>query len=361
MNTESPTETLPTAQLSEIDGGPLSLPAGYPASLAAALERAARECPAQGVICLDAAGEAQEQSYPALLAESGRLLGGLRAGGLRPGDPVLFQLDKNAEFIPAFWACQLGGFVPVPVSIAPTYEQPHSTLAKLRNAWTLLGEPLTLAGSGLAPRLQAFAEREGLAGFRIETPEALRAHPPATAWHPSQPDDLALLLLTSGSTGLPKAVRQTQRNLLAWAASVAGYCQFTPADVSINWMPLDHVGGLVMFHLRDMLIGCRQVHAPTETVLQRPLVWLEWIERYRATITWAPNFAFGLVNEQAEELAERRFDLSSMRSILNGGEAIVSKTARRFLSLLAPHGLPATAMLPVWGMSETCSCLCRSG
>ncbi|HTQ31721.1 MAG TPA: AMP-binding protein [Opitutaceae bacterium] len=355
MNIECPTEIFPPANLSEVDGGALSLPAGHPASLAEALEKTAREFPGHGVICLDGAGGTLEQSYPELLAEAARLLGGLRALGLKPGDPVLFQLEKNPEFVSAFWACVLGGFVPVPISIAPTYEEPHSVLSKLRNAWTMLGEPPTLAGSSLAPRLRAFAEREALAGFRVETPEALRVHPPATVWHPSQPDDLALLLLTSGSTGLPKAVRQTQRSLLSWAASTAVCCQFTPADVSINWMPLDHVGGIVMFHLRDVIIGCRQVHAPTEAVLQHPLSWLEWIERYRATITWAPNFAFSLINEQAAELAQRRFDLSSMRFILNAGEAIVSKTARRFLSLLTPHGLPATSMRPAWGMSETSS------
>jgi acyl-CoA synthetase (AMP-forming)/AMP-acid ligase II len=355
MNIECLPDNSKCANRSEIDGGKLTLPADHPASLAAALERAARAHPGHGVICLDGAGGAHEQSYQELLAEAARMLGGLRKLGLNPGDPVLFQLEKNPEFIAAFWACQLGGFVPVPISIAPTYEQPHSTLSKLRNAWTMLAGPLTLAGSGLAPRLRALAEREGLAGFRVETPEALRVHPPATAWHPSRPDDLALLLLTSGSTGLPKAVRQTQRSLLSWGASNAAFCQFTPADVSINWMPLDHVGGIVMFHLRDVIIGCRQVHAPTEAVLQNPLLWLEWIERYRATITWAPNFAFSLVNEQAEELARRRLDLSSMKFLMNAGEAVVSKTARRFLSLLARHGLPATAIRPAWGMSETSS------
>ena len=68
--------------------------------------------------------------------------------------------------------------------------------------------------------------------------------------------------------------------------------------------------------------------------------------RYRVTITWAPNFAFGLVNARQDELAKRRWDLSALRFILNGGEAIVARTARRFLQLLAPHGLPATAMRP---------------
>ncbi|HEX2270162.1 MAG TPA: SDR family oxidoreductase, partial [Pyrinomonadaceae bacterium] len=73
------------------------------------------------------------------------------------------------------------------------------------------------------------------------------------------------------------------------------------------------------------------------------------------TITWAPNFAYALINDRLADKGSRHWDLSSLRFILNGGEAVVARTARRFLELLAPYGLPATAMHPAWGMSETCS------
>jgi acyl-CoA synthetase (AMP-forming)/AMP-acid ligase II len=73
------------------------------------------------------------------------------------------------------------------------------------------------------------------------------------------------------------------------------------------------------------------------------------------TVTFAPNFAFALVNDREREIAARSWDLSSVRFVLNGAEAIVARTARRFLTLLAPHRLAPTAMHPAWGMSETSS------
>src|SRR5438445_12321251 len=98
-------------------------------------------------------------------------------------------------------------------------------------------------------------------------------------------------------------------------------------------MPLDHVGGLITFHLRDVFLGCQQVHASPGTVLQAPLNWLDCLDHYHATCTWAPNFAFSMINEQAAKLADGHWDLSALRYILNAGEAIVPKTARRFLEL----------------------------
>src|SRR5581483_3939464 len=96
-------------------------------------------------------------------------------------------------------------------------------------------------------------------------------------------------------------------------------------------------------------------HVPTGRVLQDPLRWIDYLDRFKATITFAPNFAFALVNDRADEIARRSWNLSSVRHVLNGAEAIVSKTARRFLTLFAPHGLNPSSMRPAWGMSETSS------
>jgi acyl-CoA synthetase (AMP-forming)/AMP-acid ligase II len=324
-------------------------------SLATTLKRAAERSPGKGIRYIRADGTERMQFYPELVDEASRILTGLRASGVKPGDKVIFQLHLNEDFVPAFWACALGGFVPVPISVPPGYDEPHNILAKLENAWGLLDHPIILASSALAPGLQGFAQRQGLSGFRVEAVEPLRSSSPTRDWHLNQPEDLALLLLTSGSTGLPKAVQLHHRNILSRSAATAQWDELGADDVSLNWMPLDHVGGLVMFHIRDVYLACAQIQVPTENILQNPLAWLDYIARHRVTITWAPNFAFGLINDQAAAVAKGHWDLSSLRFILNGGEAIVSKTARRFLGLLAPHGLPCSAMRPAWGMSETSS------
>ncbi|MGA3007068.1 MAG: SDR family NAD(P)-dependent oxidoreductase [Opitutaceae bacterium] len=352
---ETVLEPVTTQGLSLSRGAELREDAALLGSLALTLKRAAARSPGRGVRYLRADGTERVQAYPELVADASRVLGGLRAAGLKPGDRALFQFQLNEDFVPAFWACMMGGFVPVPLSIPPGYDEPHNLLAKLENAWGLLDHPVVLAGSALVPGLENFARRRGLAGFRVQAIDPLRTSPPAGDWEPSRPEDLALLLLTSGSTGLPKAVQLSHRNILARSAATAQGDGFGADDVSMNWMPLDHVGGLVMYHVRDVYLACAQIQVATEVILQNPLAWLDCVDRHRVSITWAPNFAFGLVNDQADAIAGGRWDLSSLRFILNGGEAIVSKTARRFLALLAPHGLPPGAMRPAWGMSETSS------
>jgi acyl-CoA synthetase (AMP-forming)/AMP-acid ligase II/acyl carrier protein len=336
-------------------GSPLQREADFPATLPEALSRTVRQTPKNGVLHLQADGSETFQSYLELKEEAERILHGLRQAGLKPQDKVLFQLERTQDFLSAFWGCVLGGFVPVPVSIAPTYQAITGTLTKLQNAWEMLGRPIVLAGDGLLTSVRSLPQMLALPGFRVESISELKSASRAADWHPCKEEDLALLLLTSGSTGMPKAVMLNHRNILARSIGTCQKHGYTADEISLNWFPLDHVGGLVMFHLRDVFLGCRQIHAPIDRILENPLCWLDWIDRYRVTLTWAPNFAYSLINDQAARITSGNWDISSLTFILNAGEAIVARTTRRFLTLLAPHGLRGDCMHPAWGMSETSS------
>ncbi|MBD2043729.1 SDR family NAD(P)-dependent oxidoreductase [Microcoleus sp. FACHB-672] len=336
-------------------GAPLTEEAGAPQNLAEALARTAQKSPNKGIIYLDSDGSETVQLYPALLEQAQRILAGLRKLGLQPQDKVLFQFDNNQDFFPAFWGCTLGGFVPVPISAAPAYEASNSTVKKLQNAWLMLDRPLVLTNNSLAPQVRSLSGKLNLENFQVAAIDDFRDCAPDLNWHNSLPEDLALLLLTSGSTGVPKGVTLRHRNLISSVTATSAMSNFTQEDVSLNWLPLDHPGPIVRCVIRTTFLGCQQIHAPTGAVLADPLKWFDWIERYRATTTWAPNFAYALVNDRAEAIKKRHWDLSSVRSILNTAEPIAVQTAKKFLELLAPYGLEATAMQSSWGMAETAS------
>lgn len=336
------------------------LPAGatdeaLPPHLPAVLHSAAERHGASAIRIVDGE-DLHSLSYAELLVCARRVAGGLRETGATPGAVALLMCHAHREFIVGFWGCMLAGVVPVPIASPLRFAEEDAGGAKLRNAIELLETPWLLVGNREASQIGSLPSSDRAALPVPLCVSALERSEPLCEVHAPDPDAPALMLLTSGSTGVPKAVVQTHRRLLHQVAISARVLELEPSDVSFNWFPLDHVGGIVMFHLRDLLVGCDQVHASTADITGSPLRWLDWLERLRATISWAPNFAFGLVvSALAQDASPVRRDLSAMRVFMNAGEAIVRSTAIAFVRALMPHGLRADAMRPAWGMSETCS------
>jgi acyl-CoA synthetase (AMP-forming)/AMP-acid ligase II len=129
-------------------------------------------------------------------------------------------------------------------------------------------------------------------------------------------------------------------------------CRHEQSDVILNWLPFDHIGSISDWHLRCVELGCRLIYAPTQQVLGNPLNWLRLIHQYRITHSWAPNFAYTLINEALQGHPQADWDLSCVKSLLTAGEPVSSETVNDFLSRLTPYGLPRTALRPAFGMAE---------
>ncbi len=336
-------------------GEALVFPESAPKTLGEMLEQTAVKFPKQEIIYLNADGAERVQSYAQLLEDAQRILGGLREQGLKPQDKVIFQLEQNQDFLSAFWGCVLGGFIPVPVEVPARYDLPNVNLNKLENSWQILKRPLVLTDQKLLPELSQWSQNLNDGNFKLNTIESLRKFSPDKDYYDSQPEDIAILFLTSGSTGIPKVVPLSSHNLLSMTTGTILMNGFNHQDVTLNWMPMDHVGALVFLSIMAVDLGCQQIHTSTEYILQNPLNWLDLIAHHQATISWAPNFAFTLLCDRAEEISRGNWNLSSMRFLVNAGEAVVAKTARNFLKLLGQHGLPSTSLHPAFGMCETCS------
>lgn len=337
-----------------VHGPPLTLPADAPSTLTEALLRAARAPGERGTTYVLADDREDRQTYRDLYGDAARVLAGLRAAGLRPGDSVLLHCDDNRNFVTGFWACVLGGFVPTPVGIAPTYQWDNAVTRRMFGAWELLDRPPVLTDAALVAQVAEVRRLWGRDDVRVLAVEEVAALLPDPHPYAADPEHPVLHLLTSGSTGVPKCVRHCHRTVITRAYANAAANGFTESEVTLNFMPLDHVAGMAMHNVRDVILGCEHVNARTDSFIGDPLRWFTWIERYAVTNTSAPNFVITLVTKLADAVSRGSWDLSTVRDITNGGEPIISRTTHEFLRMTAPHGMAPDVMRPAWGMSELC-------
>ena len=327
-------------------GPPLDEPEDAPAFLAEVLDRAADDPVPGEVVRVLAGGGHVAQGYAVVRERAWRTLAGLRARGVRPGDRVVLQVEAAEDFAAALWGCLLGGFVAVPVSVAARGGPEGHAAHRLREVCALLGGAPVLAGDEAAE-----AARRVLGGPVLAL-GGLEAHAPDPERHPADPGADAVLLLSSGTTGRPKLIRRTHRNLLlACRGSVASAGVEGRRIVFLNWLPLDHNAALLA-SLALLGLGGRQVHLGTHDVLEDPARWLDALHRYRVTHTGATNHSLGLVAARLADPPGRAWDFSAVERIAVTAEPVVARTARVFLSRMAPFGLRPDVLRPSYGMSE---------
>jgi fatty-acyl-CoA synthase len=192
-------------------------------------------------------------------------------------------------------------------------------------------------------------------GLAVCTVESLRRADPIgfdMSDHAAE-SDVALRQLTSGSTGVPKAVEITHGNLAANAVALHDGLELDiDTDVMASWLPLSHDMGMIAFVCFPMQLGIETVVVPPEEFLKRPLVWAELISKHRATITSGPNFAYSVLARVLQRADPGDIDLSSLRIAVNGAEPIDHRDMTEFSAVGARFGLRPTALTPAYGLAE---------
>lgn len=172
---------------------------------------------------------------------------------------------------------------------------------------------------------------------------------------PTDDDDVAFLQLTSGSTGPPKAVRITHANFVANAeAMFAGAHVDADSDVIISWLPCFHDMGMTGYLTVPMYYGVELVKVTPMDFLRDTLLWAKLIDKYKGTMTAAPNFAYNLFAKRLRrQAAPGQFDLSSLRWALSGAEQVEAVDVESLCDAGTPFGLNPQAIVPAYGMAET--------
>jgi fatty-acyl-CoA synthase len=271
----------------------------------------------------------------------------LQARGVRPGDHVALLSPTTRELVTAIQATWLAGativVLPLPMRLSSIEEFVAQTRQRIRNADARV--------CVVDPELAEFVVPEP--GDPPMVPVADLAGGDAAAWvRPDEdPDRLAILQFTSGSTSDPKGVMLPDHVLRANLDAIAEAARLDPDDdVLVSWLPLYHDMGLVGLLTLPMSTGTALVLGAPQDFTARPARWMEWLSTYGGTATAGPNFSYVLAT-RALQRADR-LDLSRLRIALNGAEPIDPDQVEAFVQAGARHGLRPGAVFPAFGMAE---------
>ncbi|MFK7927327.1 MAG: fatty acyl-AMP ligase [Myxococcota bacterium] len=324
-------------------------------TLAEAVANVGKSWPDHGYTFLDLRGNERLYRFPDLVDATARRAAALQAMGLKKGDRAGLIIVEPEDFVLTFLAMFRIGVVPVPLYPPLSLGNLDAYADRTAMVLTSAKARVLIASSSLQNILWSQVDK-------VPTVERLvRAEELATAtgepeYPVIEPDDVAFLQYTSGSTSDPKGVMVTHRCLVANCEGIIKHgLQLDPhkGDKGVSWLPLYHDMGLIGFVIAPILHGIPIVYIPTLSFVKRPSIWLETIHRHRGTCSFAPNFAYALVarRAKAEELA--RWDLSCVQALGCGAEPIHPDTMRSFTDLFADKcDLPRNALLPAYGMAE---------
>jgi len=279
-----------------------------------------------------------------------RIAGGLAAAGVGPGDAVGVLAGAPVEIAPTAQGLWVRGasltmlHQPTPRTDLALWAQDTTNVIDMIEAKAvIISEPFLAAAPVLAER-----------GVTVLTVEDLLAADPIDPVETGE-DDVALMQLTSGSTGSPKAVVITHGNIYSNAeAMFIGARYDIDNDVMVSWLPCFHDMGMVGFLTIPMYFGAELVKVTPLDFLRDTLLWAKLIDKYQGTMTAAPNFAYALLAKRLRRQAKPGdFDLSTLRFALSGAEPVEPADVEDLLDAGKPFGLRPEAILPAYGMAET--------
>ena len=324
-------------------------------TVAEALTRTVERWPDKGFTFYDLAGNSTTLSFAEIERRSSRIAGALQSLGLKKGDTLGLLLIEPERFVLTYLAALRVGVVAVAMPLPTTLGRMGAFLERTA-AMSRIADCRVLVVSPRLARLGGRLQKIRPDLRDIVMVEDLQAQEQSPDWPAISSEDVAHLQFTSGSTTEPRAVRVTHSCLLANAEAITAPDQLDMSptrDVCLTWLPMYHDMGLVGFLVVTLCVGVPVVFLPTLSFLRQPAAWLAAMHDHRATVSFAPNFAFSLVLKKTDDEEISTWDLSRVRLLGCGGEPINPDVARRFSDKFhALTGLPKTAFRPVYGAAE---------
>jgi fatty-acyl-CoA synthase len=271
--------------------------------------------------------------------------------GIKPGDRIALVAETGPEFAAAFFGAVYAGAWPVPLPLPTSFGGRQAYVDQLKIQLKSCDPSLFL----VPPELADMAT-EAAGGVPVRTWEQLAELPAEERELPSaEPDAIAYLQYSSGSTRFPHGVAITHRGLLDNLRAHGIGLNLEDADRCISWLPWYHDMGLVGCLLSPLALQVSCDYQKTEDFARRPLAWLDMISRNPGnSISYSPTFGYDICARRmsSQTRAEDRFDLKRWRIAGNGADMIRPDVMQAFVDGFAGAGFNAAAFCPSYGLAE---------
>lgn len=305
---------------------------------------------------------------------------------LKQESVVLVHFDTALDSIIWFWSVLLTGIAtPTVTSPGMFSPNPSDRQKHLKHLNTTLGSPLCLTRRKLKEPFGEVPQEDRISLYPIEDLQSEAGsngittatqngtsnghsngnNKAVTNGSPTAshvlPSDVAVLMLTSGSSGNAKVVPLTHSQLLtAFRGKKQSANLNHPKNPFLSWVNMDHVANLVHCHLFAIVEGISQIQVPSSDILVSPMQLLNLISRHRVSRTFVPNFLFAKLRRQLEGSKNSSVGLDADLNLETvfldtGGEANVTEVCIAMQSLLSAYGAPDDVFKPSFGMTETCA------
>jgi len=278
---------------------------------------------------------------------------GLAARGFKKGDVFAIYSPNLPEYAIAFMGVSAAGGINTTVNPLYTVDELANQLNDSKARFlltvpTFLAKAREAAAKSRIEEVFVFGEAEGATPFAALL--AGGSKPPAIAFNPAE--DLVVLPYSSGTTGLPKGVMLTHRNIVANLCQCAGMESmegFAEDDVSLGVLPFFHIYGMVVVQMLVLAQGGTLITMPRFDMEE----FLATVQKYRITLApLVPPIVLGLAKHPIVD----KYDLSSLRIIFCGaaplGEAVAKEAAQRVHCKVA-QGYGMTEASPVTHLSPS--------
>jgi long-chain acyl-CoA synthetase len=269
-----------------------------------------------------------------------RLAGALRKMGLRTRDRVGMLLNNSPQALEVMLATMRAGLVIVPLNVRLHPDEHKQILVDSACSTLIYEEQFAPAVGGFRSALPALRTRIGVgdaADADLAYENFLSSGPDRLDFQPG-PEDLAWLFYTSGTTGKPKGVMLTHRNLLTMVSiNLVDLNTPEPTDVLLHALPISFAGGLFMLH--HVARGVTHVFLPRF----EPIAFFKAVEQRRVTTTALVPTMISMLARSPERT---KHDLSSLQTLFYGGAPMHTERLREALEAFGP------ILLQSYGLGE---------